>query len=178
MIEVYENVLSDDNCEALIEIIEHDIEINNAVRKTHTSGVEIFRQTALLWDNEIAEQLKTLVMDIGDHYLDKYDPYILTPSKKKLEAFRIKRYDKGVGSFPLHVDSRTLKHANRYLAFLFYLNDSDAGTVFKLWNGDVRVPCVKGNLCVFPPNFLFPHEGETPQDTDKYIMSTYYHFVE
>lgn len=178
MIEVYESVLTDDNCDALIQILENDIAKGNVGHKVHISGAEIFLQTQLLWDNEFAYELKELTMALGDHYLDKYDPYVLTPSKKKLEAFRIKRYDINVGCFPLHVDSRTIKHANRYLAFLFYLNTTDAGTNFKLWNGDIRVPCVKGNVCVFPPNFLFPHEGEMPTDKDKYIMSTYYHFVE
>lgn len=177
MIEVYENMLSKDNCEALIEILEQDIANENYVNHTHKStGVDIFKSTELRWNNEIAEQLKTLLLEIGNHYLDKYDPHYMIPDKKKLEAFRIKRYTNNVGCFPLHVDSRLLKHTPRYLAFLFYLNDSNAGTRFRLWNEDVTVPAVQGNVCVFPPNFLFPHEGLTPTDGDKYIMSSYYHF--
>lgn len=176
MIEVYENVLSEDNCEALIEILERDIADKAVIKHVHQStGVDIFESTELKWDNIFAEQLKKLTTDIGEHYLNKYDPFGMMPEEKKIEAFRIKKYTNNEGCFPLHVDSRIIKHATRYLAFLFYLNDSNGGTRFRMWNQEITVPAVRGNVCVFPPNFLFPHEGLMPTDGDKYIMSVYYH---
>jgi hypothetical protein len=34
----------------------------------------------------------------------------------------------------------------------------------------------QGRCVIFPPNWLYPHRGLQPQDTDKYILSTYLHY--
>jgi hypothetical protein len=62
--------------------------------------------------------------------------------------------------------------STRYLAFLFYLNDNEAGTRFENFTVEPKM----GSIVVFPPMWMFPHAGEMPDKTTKYIMSTYYHY--
>jgi hypothetical protein len=65
--------------------------------------------------------------------------------------------------------------ATRFLAFLFYLNDSDAGTEFPLEG--ITVEAKQGRLVIFPPGLQWPHIGHEPRLGDKYIMSTYLHYI-
>ena len=41
----------------------------------------------------------------------------------------------------------------------------------------MSVPAEKGSVVVFPPMWMYPHEGEMPKEKPKFIMSTYFHFL-
>ena len=77
--------------------------------------------------------------------------------------------------FQLHFDSVN-EVCDRYLVFLWYLNDvHDAGqTSFPLL--DLHVAPRAGRLLVFPPYWMFAHEGRASPTQDKYILSTYLRF--
>jgi len=102
----------------------------------------------------------------------------MMPKKKKIEGIRMKRYLPNVHSFPLHVDVANNKSCSRYLAFLIYLNNNEAGTKFYTPEGNLTYEAKCGNILVFPPMWMFPHEGLMPTENKKYIMSTYYHYAE
>lgn len=165
MIEVYENVLSDEVCDDLIALF-HSVDTDQTY--------EMFEQYEIPWENPITDYLKAVTQQIGNMYLSKYDTTKMTPSRHGVEGFRIKRYEPNKQSFPWHVDVGNVDNCRRYLAFLFYLNDSYAGTRFE----DFTIQPKRGNIMVFPPMWMFPHEGEMPKQHPKYIMSTYYLYVE
>jgi Rps23 Pro-64 3,4-dihydroxylase Tpa1-like proline 4-hydroxylase len=98
------------------------------------------------------------------------------PRDYSIEEFRIKRYNNG-DRFKQHVDVGDASSSNRFLAFLFYLNDDfeGGGTLFRL-PGAVYTTPKTGNCLVFPPTWQYPHEGMKANGT-KYIMSTYLHYV-
>ena len=77
--------------------------------------------------------------------------------------------------FQPHFDSVD-EAAGRYLVFLWYLNDvHDAGqTSFPLL--DLHIAPRAGRLLVFPPYWMFAHEGRATPTQDKYILSTYLRF--
>jgi prolyl 4-hydroxylase len=96
------------------------------------------------------------------------------PARYGLETLRVKSYDPDLGQhFPMHQDAGVPGAATRFLAMLFYLNDSDAGTRFP--DQDITVPARRGTVCVFPPFWLYPHEGLRPFEGVKYIASSYMH---
>ncbi len=101
---------------------------------------------------------------------------IAVPASEKLDALVIKRYQPGpVDAFQLHFDALG-PVANRYLVFLWYLNDVSEGgeTHFPMLN--LRIQPKAGRLLMFPPYWMFQHEGCAPQSGDKYIFSTYFLF--
>jgi hypothetical protein len=160
MIEVYESVLSKQMCDNLIQTFEKsDKDVSYHMFQQLEIGTPI--------------DLVSLVDKVGNHYLNKYDPTKMTPKKRATEGFRIKKYTPNIHSFPWHVDSNSFESCTRYLAFLFYLNDNDAGTKFS----DFIVEAKCGSILVFPPMWMFPHEGVMPTTKPKYIMSTYFHYV-
>lgn len=99
------------------------------------------------------------------------------PLPRGLEEFRVKCYNGGTDDrFDTHVDVGDLTSCKRYLSLLFYLNEEFTGgeTTF----GDRRVVLPRtGNVLIFPPMWMFPHQGHRVIDGTKYIMSTYLNYT-
>jgi hypothetical protein len=78
--------------------------------------------------------------------------------------------------FQLHFDA--VNHlANRYLVLLWYLNDVADGGETRFPQLDVSVSARTGRLLMFPPYWMYQHEGVAPRSGDKYILSTYLLFT-
>ncbi len=109
------------------------------------------------------------------------------PDELALEEFRIKKYNPdGLGpcdspsgkpdQFAEHVDVRDYNSARRYLAFFLYLNEPEMGeTVFPKWHQWIKPKC--GRMLVFPPTWMFRHEGRTCRKLPKYIVGSYLHYL-
>ena len=68
--------------------------------------------------------------------------------------------------------SKLLKRHNITYNIL-YLNDNDGCTEFP--NLGIKVNPKAGRLLIFPPLWMYPHQGLPPTNNDKYIMMTYLH---
>ena len=90
----------------------------------------------------------------------------------------LKRYRPGLAEgFQLHFDS--INHvANRYLVLLWYLNDVAEGGETRFPQLDLNVKPKAGRLLMFPPFWMYQHEGVPPVSGDKYILSTYLLFTD
>lgn len=128
------------------------------------------------WDQD-NHKIMQVVLAQADQYRERWDPLGMMPQQFASEGLRMKCYrPNGHHEFKTHVDQACRESATRFLAFLFYLSDSDAGTEFHTL--DVTVAAKKGRLVIFPPNWQYPHRGLMPQDgRTKYIMSTYLHYA-
>lgn len=111
------------------------------------------------------------------HYLERYNeraPMTLPiPPRNRLENLRIKRYlaDQG-DQFQPHFDALDYT-CNRYMVFLWYLNDVAEGGETEFCDLDLRVDARAGRLLMFPPYWMYQHAGLPPRSGDKYIISTY-----
>jgi prolyl 4-hydroxylase len=101
---------------------------------------------------------------------------IPVPSSSRFSDLVMKRYlPGGQDRFQLHFDA--VNHlANRYLVLLWYLNEVTEGGETCFPQLDVRVAAKTGRLLVFPPYWMYQHEGLPPRRGDKYILSTYLMF--
>ena len=112
-----------------------------------------------------------------DHSLAQYNRDvglpIAIPNSNKLASPVMKRYRPGVQEqFQLHFDA--LNHvANRYMVLMWYLNDVEKGgeTFFPQLN--LGIAPRAGRLLMFPPYWMYQHEGRPPESADKFIISTY-----
>src|SRR5687767_11188484 len=100
------------------------------------------------------------------------------PNSPLFSNLTLKRYRPGQQEqFQLHFDS--INHvANRYLVLLWYLNDVEQGGETRFPQLDVTVPARAGRLLMFPPYWMYQHEGRPPISGDKYIISTYLLFID
>lgn len=91
----------------------------------------------------------------------------------RLSDVIIKRYRPGgTEKFQVHFDALR-EVSNRYLVFLWYLNDVEQGGETEFPDLGVKVKAAAGRLLMFPPYWLYQHAGLPPVSGDKYIMSTY-----
>ncbi|HTA65037.1 MAG TPA: 2OG-Fe(II) oxygenase [Xanthomonadaceae bacterium] len=110
-------------------------------------------------------------------FLEQYNALLgLTlpiPARERLENLRIKRYFvESHDQFQPHFDALDYT-SNRYLVFLWYLNDVAEGGETDFPDLGLRVGARAGRLLVFPPYWMFQHAGLPPKSNDKYIISTY-----
>jgi len=98
------------------------------------------------------------------------------PLTEKISELVMKRYQPaGAERFQLHFDSIGQK-ANRYLVFLWYLNDVEEGGGTEFPELGITIKAKAGRLLMFPPYWMYQHLGQAPTSNDKYILSTYFLF--
>jgi hypothetical protein len=103
---------------------------------------------------------------------------IAVPRAPKHSDLTLKRYRPMDGErFQLHFDS-IYSVSHRYLVFLWYLNDVAEGGETRFPQLDIAVSPKAGRLLIFPPYWMYQHEGATPRSGDKFILSTYLLFGE
>lgn len=101
---------------------------------------------------------------------------IPVPDTERTAEFIVKRYrPDGKERFQPHFDSVDAV-CDRYLVFLWYLNDVALGGETRFVDLDLSITPRAGRLVIFPPYWMFQHEGAAPRSGDKYILSTYYLF--
>ena len=98
------------------------------------------------------------------------------PNSPLIADLILKRYRPGQQEqFQLHFDA--VNHlAHRYFVALWYLNDVADGGETRFPQLGLKVAAKAGRLLVFPPYWMYQHEGVAPISNDKYIMSTYLMF--
>jgi hypothetical protein len=103
---------------------------------------------------------------------------IPVPNSPQTADLILKRYQPGQDEqFQLHFDA--VNHlAHRYLVMLWYLNDVALGGETRFPQLDISVRPEAGRLIVFPPYWMYQHEGVAPISGDKYILSTYLLFTD
>lgn len=103
---------------------------------------------------------------------------IPVPDSPLLSPLILKRYRAGgQEKFQMHFDSIN-EVCDRYLVFLWYLNDVEEGGRTWFPGLGTGVAPRAGRLLMFPPYWLYAHQGEPSPRQDKYILSTYLRFVQ
>ena len=187
-IQVYDYTLPNTVCKNVIRLFGSQIH-----EEVDQKGLPKFRQfniTQAIDDNEHNLNvspwsewglIQNALIESSHYYVQKYmedvdcRPYF--PIKSALEQFRVKKYEKGTDDrFDKHVDVGDHASARRFLSMFWYLNDVEEGgeTVFE--NGPTIKP-KEGRLVMFPPLWLSPHEGNRTISNDKFIVSSYTHYV-
>ena len=101
---------------------------------------------------------------------------IAVPDSPLLSPLILKRYRAGdEEKFQTHFDAIN-EVCDRYLVFLWYLNDVDNGGQTWFPGLQTGVAPRAGRLLMFPPYWMYAHQGQPSPDQDKYILSTYLRF--
>ena len=103
---------------------------------------------------------------------------IPVPRTTKYSDLVLKRYRPAHDErFQLHFDS-IYSVSNRYLVMLWYLNDVAEGGETSFPQLGLVIRPAAGRLLVFPPYWMYQHEGVAPRSGEKYILSCYLLFGE
>lgn len=184
-ITVYENVLTPNDCQTLIDKFEANPQCQkNELKQDKNSHWKMqFTQINFLENEEFAEQVTKLqplfLQAINAYKKDHHIQPHQWPEQFKLEPIRMKRYlpntEDGFGE---HVDVSDYASARRFLVFFIYLNDDFEGgeTSFKQFN--IKVKPKQGSLILFPPMWNWLHQAHAVTGNNpKYIVGSYMHYV-
>ena len=182
MIRVYENVLSQEFCQKLIDKFEA------SDNKTVWNDYRKFSDTLLLENPEYWRDEIPVCLDAFTQIIEKYKNDLPWPDQHKklfpkeytLEGIKLKKYSPNdIDEFPWHVDVTTGETCLRFLAFFIYLDDNDAGeTEFvEGRTSSMLVKCGGGRAIVFPPMYPWVHCGRKPVKKPKYLLQSYLHYV-
>lgn len=172
-IQTFDDVVSKSACKQIIDqyenhkefIEEHDTELYkfHQLNLNHTPDLQKFAQV------------------VASSLLPVYEDYFKSLRLREyveidtFEDIRIKKYLKGsTEEFRTHVDVKDKASASRFAIAIIYLNDNDGLTTFPTLGVGVKPKA--GRVVVFPPTWMFPHNGLSPTDHDKYIMMTCLHY--
>ena len=175
-IRVYENVISSNWCDALIEKFE-DFDDQHEVFDDQRFFIQINFAKDVLWQYE-SDYLSKILLEQVKKYEKDVNVLNQWPSKYTLEPIRMKRYlPNQKDNFPSHVDVTGTDNNSRFLVMFLYLSDNEKGeTIFPQHHFTSK--CKQGNILIFPSLWPWLHSGNFPVDTPKYIVGSYLHYVD
>ena len=148
-----------------------EMNISRIVNGEKSASTPIWKKDHKLLVDRTAEVLRDYGQELN---LDAR----LIPEKYGFEEFRMKRYDNNdTDEFGPHVDVIDYNSARRFIVCFYYLNDVEEGGETAFPHLDVDFKPKKGACLVFPPLWLYLHEGRKPISGPKYIIGTYLHYI-
>lgn len=176
-VQVFDDALPATTCARMIASYHRLARHQRRNGRGHRAGLEDSAWTELDVTALADAGFQGMLLDTMQRHWRRYnDTLALTipvPWSPRTSAFVMKRYRPGGDDrFQPHFDSIGAV-ANRYLVFLWYLNDVDEGGQTRFPDLGLDVAPRAGRLVVFPPYWMFQHEGLPPVSGDKYILSTY-----
>jgi hypothetical protein len=173
----YDDSLSSEFCKKMVAAFEQATAHHVKRERGWRAGLDASAWTELditpLADVALKEFFSRKIDESLARYNQDVGLAIPVPKSTLLAPLRIKRYLPDASeAFQLHFDSIG-EVANRYLVFLWYLNDVVVGgeTGFSGLNVEVRPKA--GRLLMFPPYWMYQHTGRPPVSGEKFILSTY-----
>ena len=177
-IKVYDDVLSKEQCSALIDRFEKN---EGQQKKESWRDVRNFTELNINqhenWKDAVHKLYNVYRMNVERYKQEVGITPLQWPDKFGFEEIRFKRYlpnDKD--EFKEHVDVGDYDSARRFLVFFLYLKDNYGGqTSFSEY--DTVVSPKAGRLLMFPPTWTYLHTGHKPLKTPKYIIGSYLHYI-
>ena len=187
-IEVYDNILSKEECNKIIKYFE-DSSWKERAFVTGSDTKEIqpkFKNGSNVTvrlsdcDKTMYNYLNEFIIPSLGKGLDEY--------KKKFpfidhgldawsieDAFNIQKFNgKEEGYFAQHCESGSIKKCNRILVWMIYLNNAKSGTRFYYPTRNIRAR--RGRLVLWPAYWMHPHSGITPNKGEKYILTGWFSY--
>jgi len=173
-IQIHKNSIDSDTCEFLIELFEQNPEYcNNEIGElySHFNLTEVRDLSENV--NKIHNDLIRSVQNYRDEYYEQYDKRIF-PETHAFEKFKIEKFiPNDLNESETIVDVQDYTSARRFLCFMWYLNDNEAGQDEFL---DLFIQPEKGKLVIYPSLWLFPHRKVPPVNEPQYVLKTYLHY--
>lgn len=182
-IEIYDNALSENECERLLEIFESSqfktksFVLNQIIDSKKKEGTDLtldFNCNLTSHDFESREILLPKIIKYLSLYKEKY-PLLANLTTWQLESYyHIQKFSPGEGYYAIHCEHES-SSANRIIVWLLYLNDASSGT--KFYHQDLTLEAKRGRLVFWPAGWTHMHSGVIPNIDDKYIASGWFSFT-
>ena len=176
-VRVYDHSLDAALCRRMIESFAGLERFQRANGRGIRKGLEESAWTELnvtkLSDNDFKDMFRRFIDQALDRYNGDVGLPIAIPNTPLISDLIMKRYRPGQNEeFQLHFDAVDFR-SNRYLVLLWYLNDVAEGGETSFPALELSIKPQTGRLLMFPPYWMYQHQGLPPVSEEKYILSTY-----
>lgn len=176
-VRTYDHDLAPEFCAQMVQSFDGLRRFQQANGRGFRTGLEGSAWTELNVTQTADAGFKAFFAQRIDQALARYNAdlglTIPVPNSGSFADLIMKRYRIGHDErFELHFDSIYQK-SDRYLVLLWYLNDVASGGETAFPQLDLAIAPRAGRLLIFPPFWMYQHEGRAPVSNDKYIVSTY-----
>lgn len=175
-----ENSLSHELCRDIIELFENDKDngkyqgvtgsgLNKNVKDTTDLVITNFPS----WDNVtlcLKKELQKNIVEYIKRLNNKINNPVIHDQHLATSAMQMQKYNKNEGKYIYHNDALIEKERTRVITFIWYLNDVTDGGETEIWKY-LKIKPTTGKLLLFPSCWTFPHRGNMPISSDKYIIT-------
>ena len=184
---IWENFMPAPLCDEIVayctEIFEHGASFNGHPDEMHVISSENSYGGPLRRKDEafllnyhnliLGRHVNQILKSCLQHYMSEY--FSLQHSSVTSWDIKVQKTKPGGGYNLWHHEDGDIRHADRELVWMIYLNDmpdGEAETEFLYQRR--RIKPTKGTVVVWPAGFTHTHKGNTVLTEDKYILTGWY----
>lgn len=128
-------------------------------------------EPSVIQNNKERARLDAEVFKCAAKCIEEYNKKFKKVNIKEDTGYELLRYNKGQ-FYIQHVDSSAEEH--RLVSCSFHLNDDYEGGEFGFFNREMKIKAGKGDVVMFPSNFMYPHEIMPVTKGTRYSIITWY----
>jgi len=172
----YENVVSDDLCDKIMDYSDNVKPLKASEYATSEGKSERSKERVKMDDGwfvngeQYYQDIRTCFMTALKKYQEKHKDCVC----QRYTDFRLNKYSEG-GFMSRHIDNIHHSHGQTYgypqLTALLMLNDNYKGGDFLVADNEFKT--AKGSAIVFPSNFMFPHAVTKVEKGTRYSIVTW-----
>jgi predicted 2-oxoglutarate/Fe(II)-dependent dioxygenase YbiX len=158
-----ENVLSDELCNQIINEYKNCNDwidtkvgsgsINKTIRNCQTIGISTSNIINLNYD--VRKNIDNQIFEKAAYCIKTYNEKFTHCQIEQDSGYDLLKYEEN-GFYTEHTDS--FKAIPRSVSCSFALNDNFEGGEFAFFNQELKYKINKGDVLMFPSNFMYPHE--------------------
>jgi hypothetical protein len=190
---VYDNFISDQWCDDLIEYFDWCVENNKVWDRTGENGNTEFLKKDLAVNlnpanvTEITfcnDNLHQFIHEFNDCFWSgPYDHYskqfqsLSQLARHTIYSYKLQKTVPAEGYHVWHCEHASRNSNSRILVYIVYLNDVEEAGETEFLYQKRRVSPKKGRCVIWPAGFTHPHRGNPPLTQSKYIMTGWIEFA-
>ena len=171
---VFENMLSDIECNMFKELIDDNPKLNSVYDDNHYAGNTTYQGFTMSLG--LSPNIEKIVKNCVASAINQYCDYFCLPHQlgDKFEQLEIMKFETGKGVFDQHFDSCGDDHYRQF-AFIWYLNDVEKGGELHLPSkiDYVTIQPKQGRLVMMPTDWTHYHFVTMPESNHRYSMITF-----
>ena len=184
-IEVYNNVLTSEQCEKIIDFI-NSSDLTPGLVQTPLKA-DLIQSEKDSWDislnaDDTSIEINDLIFNSLTRCIQDYKkqhPQIdQLATWRYCQEYNLQKYNPGQAYHSIHCENMNPKSSLRILAWMFYLNTvtDGGGTYFD--NYDLTMNAVQGRCVIWPAYWTHFHRGIVSKTETKYIVTGWMNYID
>ena len=183
---IYDNALSPEFCDAIIEAFDHyhrtnsvwceNDQFDNTIAGRFDWALDLSHMSGTMVDMP-ERSLNDILMSCFNQYIHKYG-HLATAAAMYSTTQKIQKTPAGGGYHVWHDENTTLRDCTRKVVWMFYLNDDFEGGETEFLYYHKRITPKKGTLLLWPAGLTHAHRGGLVTQGMKYVVTGWFHVAE